>query len=111
MLRQVFVNLISNAVKYTRSREPAEIQIGSTEGAEELVIFVRDNGVGFDMRHVKGLFGAFHRLHRSEEFEGTGLGLAIVRRIVVRHGGHTWAEGAINTGATIYFTLAKIQTR
>ncbi len=108
LLSQVFVNLLSNAVKYTRPRDPARIEIGfRDEGKEELVIFVRDNGVGFDMRHAQGLFEPFHRLHRAEEFEGTGIGLANVRRIVTRHGGRAWAEGMVDGGATFYFTLAK----
>ena len=108
LLSQVFVNLLSNAVKYTRPRDPARIEIGfRDEGKEELVIFVRDNGVGFDMRHSQGLFEPFHRLHRAEEFEGTGIGLANVRRIVSRHGGRAWAEGIVDGGATFYFTLAK----
>src|SRR6266481_4158230 len=106
LLSQVFVNLLSNAVKYTRPRDPARIEIGfRDEGREELVIFVRDNGVGFDMRHAQGLFEPFHRLHRAEEFEGTGIGLANVRRIVTRHGGRAWAEGIVDGGATFYFTL------
>jgi two-component system, sensor histidine kinase and response regulator len=105
-LRQVLANLIGNAVKYSRQRDPAEIEIGCVgEEDKRAVIFVRDNGAGFDMRYVQKLFGVFHRLHRPEEFEGTGIGLAIVRRIVARHGGRTWAEGAVNHGATFYFTL------
>ena len=106
MLKQVYANLIGNAVKYTRHREPSEIEIGCAgEHDGQRVLFVRDNGAGFDMRYVDKLFGVFQRLHRSDEFEGTGIGLALVRRIILRHGGRTWAEGKVNEGATIYFTL------
>jgi len=106
MLRIVLTNLVANAVKYTRPRTRALIEIGPAAGAPgEVVLFVKDNGVGFEMKYADKLFGVFQRLHRSEEFEGTGIGLATVRRIVHRHGGRTWAEASVDGGATFYVAL------
>jgi PAS domain S-box-containing protein len=104
LLKQVFVNLLSNALKYSRTRERALIEVAT---ADSTAYYVRDNGVGFDMRYADKLFGVFQRLHRVEEYEGTGVGLAIVQRIVHRHGGRIWADAKINQGATFYFTLAQ----
>jgi light-regulated signal transduction histidine kinase (bacteriophytochrome) len=105
LIKQVFTNLISNAIKYTRLHETAVIEIGQTVMDEDFVITVRDNGAGFDMKHADKLFGAFQRLHRQSEFEGTGIGLATVRRIIQRHGGRIWAEGEVEKGAAFHFTL------
>ena len=106
LMKQVFANLLSNAVKYTRPRPEAVIEIGCQRVDGSTAVFVRDNGVGFNMKYADKLFGVFQRFHRAEEFEGTGVGLATVDRIIRKHGGHIWAEAAVDKGATFYFTLA-----
>jgi light-regulated signal transduction histidine kinase (bacteriophytochrome) len=105
LLRQVWVNLISNAVKYSRGKEKPVIQINSEATAHEAVYSIKDNGAGFNMKYADKLFGVFQRLHKMTEYEGTGVGLALVHRIITRHGGRVWAEAEVNKGATFYFSL------
>ena len=105
MMRQVWINLITNAIKYSGNSTAPEIQIGSFKQDDMLVFFVEDNGVGFDEKYKSKLFKVFQRLHSAEEFEGTGIGLAIVEKIVSKHGGLVWAEAEVNKGASFYFSL------
>jgi light-regulated signal transduction histidine kinase (bacteriophytochrome) len=107
MLRQVWSNLILNAIKFTRHRTEAKIAIGGSRENGVVSYYVRDNGVGFDMQYADKLFGVFQRFHRREEFEGTGVGLAIVKRVVERHGGRVWADAAVDAGATFCFALPR----
>jgi light-regulated signal transduction histidine kinase (bacteriophytochrome) len=109
LMKQVFFNLLSNALKFTRPRERAVIEVGQMANGDQPTIFVRDNGVGFEMKYTDRLFGVFQRLHRPEDFEGTGVGLALVQKIVQKHGGRIWVEAALDRGATFFFTLGAPQ--
>jgi light-regulated signal transduction histidine kinase (bacteriophytochrome) len=111
LLRQVWANLLENAVKFTRPKEEARIEVSGREEKGEVILVVKDNGVGFDMRYVGKLFGVFQRLHPQEEFEGTGIGLATVQRIVSRHGGRVWAEAELNRGASFHFALPSVEEK
>jgi light-regulated signal transduction histidine kinase (bacteriophytochrome) len=104
LLSQVWTNLISNAIKFSGKRDPAEIKIHFKKTGSDLIYSVADNGTGFDMRYMAKLFGVFERLHHSEDYAGTGVGLAIVKRIITRHGGRVWVEAKENEGATFFFT-------
>jgi light-regulated signal transduction histidine kinase (bacteriophytochrome) len=106
-IKQVWLNLVSNAIKYSKLIEKPVIQIGSEIKGDEIIYHIKDSGAGFDMRYADKLFGVFQRLHSDEEFEGIGVGLAIVHRIITKHGGRVWAQGKVNEGATFYFTLKK----
>jgi light-regulated signal transduction histidine kinase (bacteriophytochrome) len=105
MLRQIWMNLVSNAIKYSSGKSDPFIRIGEKLSGDEITFFIKDNGVGFDMKYSEKLFAVFHRLHGSDVFEGTGVGLSIVKRLVTKHGGQVWAEAEKGVGATFYFTI------
>ena len=107
-MRQVFMNLLSNAIKYSGKKDKPVIEIGHSVIGNESVYYVKDNGVGFDMKYYSKLFGVFHRLHSQNEFKGIGIGLSIVKEIIEKHGGRVWAEGIVDEGTTFYFTLPEL---
>jgi len=111
LIKQLMMNLLSNAIKFTKYRDCAQIEAGGYANGKQLVYYIIDNGVGFDMSYHDKMFGVFQRLHSSEEFEGTGVGLAIAQRIINRHGGRIWAEGKVDKGATFFFTLPEKNER
>ncbi|MFQ5953284.1 MAG: ATP-binding protein, partial [Candidatus Omnitrophota bacterium] len=106
-IMQVVINILSNAIKFTRPKKEAVIEVGSKTEKEKIIYYVKDNGVGFDAKYKDKLFNVFQRLHRAEEFEGTGIGLANIKRIIAKHGGEVWAESELGKGATFYFSLPK----
>jgi light-regulated signal transduction histidine kinase (bacteriophytochrome) len=110
LIRQVWLNLVANAVKFSGAREQPSVEVSGHENGAENIYCVKDNGVGFDMQYYDKLFGVFQRLHSEQAFTGTGIGLAIVQRIIVRHGGRVWAESKLQEGATFYFSLPKKST-